>query len=252
MAKLLVRPTVLTAFSCTFNAALQTEQHMTQTSARARVMVRSVTACFALMLGACASTTPTREGGASQTAPTKGTAVSFYDAKSCCSSMADFHYAPLSLPATVVTHIEDANTVFEFPTGKSYFQAFRLPESPSGLTVTINSYFAGPVFFPNFLFLDDSYKPLRRVGSPDTHYVPPSTWVRGHYELTANVPAGDAARYLVVLTTSDDMFHSLDTGNGHFLMPAGGIYVPISTGPHIASHGPTGKIKLVVQPMARP
>ena len=201
-------------------------------------------------LSACASLNTKNDQGVHVYAVNEGVATRYAAAKSCCASMAEFNYKTLTLPAAIVTHIDDTGPAYDFPTGKSYFLAYRLPSSPQGFTLTISSYFAGHVFFPNFLFLDSQLRPVRHIGAPDTHYVPPSTWVRGHYELTTSVKAEDAARYLVILTTEADMKRRHEEGNSSMLMPAGKIFVPVSTGPFANEHGPTGKIKLVAKPLS--
>lgn len=207
-------------------------------------------AVAALALSACASVNTTNDTGTRVYAVGNDAATSFSSAKSCCASMAEFKYAPVALPASIVTHIENTNPAFNFTTGKSYFLAYKLPSSPKGLRLTISSYPAGIIFFPNFLFLDATFTPTRQIGAPDTHFVEPGTWERGHYELTATLQPGDAARYLVILTTDADLTGRHEVADSHFLMPAGGIYIPVSMGPYAHAHAPTGKIKLVVQPLA--
>jgi maltose operon periplasmic protein len=204
-----------------------------------------------LMLNACASVNSADDGGTRVYSVSNEVATTFSSAKSCCASMAEFKYATLPLPASVVTHIENSSPAFAFATGKSYFLAYQLPTSPEGLKLTIKSYPAGNIFFPNFLLLDATFKPTRQIGAPDTHFVEPSTWERGHYELEATVLPDDAARYLVILTTDADMAGRHEVADSHILMPAGRIYVPVSTGPYAHEHGPTGKTKLVVRPLAQ-
>ncbi len=167
-------------------------------------------------------------------------------AKSCCQGMAEFKYETLGDKASIVTHIDQTKQAYDFQTGKSFFLAFKLPALSHDVAITIKSYFASHVFVPNFLFLDNDFKEIRRLGIPDAHFVAAGWVERGHYELSTKLAPEDPARYLIILTTEKDLQGAVDAGPGHQTFAAGGVFVAIGTGDVINAHGPTGKISLEV------
>ena len=74
---------------------------------------------------------------------------------------ANFPYEKLSLKDSKVFRIDETSPSYDFDTGKSFFKAFALPQSPTSYTVTVRSYLVGHhvisgyIFAPRAIFLND-------------------------------------------------------------------------------------------------
>jgi hypothetical protein len=162
---------------------------MTRPAARAvRHIVRTAAACLLLgLLAACA---------------TRNTTVLRHDLATravCCASYAEMHFVPLTADETELT-LGAGSPIFEFPEGRSYFGAYRLPAGPSP-GIVFRSYMLGAMFpdvnvlFPSFVFLDADHRVVSVV-----HDAPMANPDRGtHWDGQLRIPP--SAAYLVVYTT---------------------------------------------------
>ncbi len=132
-------------------------------------------------------------------------------APSCCASPAQFTYAPLSLGQTMTTAIDGATPAYEFESGKSYFRAYRLPETRAAFSVEILSPLAAGgsyAFHPEVLLLDERHVVVRRVDPRTFSFSGIQFAGPGHIGGTIAFPASGAARtekYMLVLTTESLM-----------------------------------------------
>lgn len=147
------------------------------------------------------------------------TIASLQEAPLCCQSPAEFTYTPLHSEDSRYIPIDDSQPAYLFPTGKSYFLAFELPESTANYKVIVSSYAlddgSGPkklyVFPPVLATYDAAFKRIR-LSSADKI----SLRKAGYYE-AAKVSASAATskletelpftgqnvaeKYLVIMTT---------------------------------------------------
>ncbi len=139
-------------------------------------------------------------------------------ARSCCASPAQFKYEPLGASDAVSFKLDRTSDAFEFPTGKSYFKAFRLPERALPYRLKVTSYALGEVirkahiFYPQVALLDERYAVVGRSAADD--FVLSKAGMKEAVAETWGVPVKvegtvlvdtPAAKYVLVYTTQDLM-----------------------------------------------
>jgi hypothetical protein len=89
---------------------------------------------------------------------------------SCCKSPSEFKYEPLQKDATTPLSLGDDSFAYAFPSGKSYFKAYALPQQRVATKLRIRSFATGSTAFetrklsqlycPQVSFLNASYQTL--------------------------------------------------------------------------------------------
>jgi maltose operon protein len=170
----------------------------------------------------------------------------------CCSSLQSLPYQPLRPGEKVVFDVDERSPSFVFPSGKSYFKAFALPENGAPGRIELRSYAQGDridrahVFYPGLLMLDRDFRVVAEV-------VPALASARGTNKaameenswgmparLQGGVQIEPAYRYMIVRTTA-----SLLAKHSSYLEPARGIGAAIGTVPQgqfAIAHSPVGRI----------
>lgn len=144
---------------------------------------------------------------------------SLMDSIPCCTSMAEFRYEPLPSGEPVAFRLDQNSDSFVFPSGKSYFKAFNLPEMKLPYPIQVKSFALGEsinsahVFYPKILLLDDHFA-VRKVNAPVDFSLTKSglketssvSWglLRLKLETSFLVDIPDA-KYLVIYTTRELM-----------------------------------------------
>ncbi|MGL4251235.1 MAG: MalM family protein [Aeromonas sp.] len=90
----------------------------------------------------------------------------------CCSSISELQYQPLVAEQERVIAIDGRSPVFNFPEGKSYYAAFKLPTHSGDLKITVAGLIDKTLFNPTVLLLDSQFKPTRTIGSDIITYKP--------------------------------------------------------------------------------
>jgi maltose operon periplasmic protein len=168
----------------------------------------------------------------------------------CCASSAQFSFEPLRLGERLNVKIDAARPAFESQSGKSYFLAYRLPDSTTPVMITIRSWFHGTAFFPSALLLDSEFAQKRFITSPEVHYVVPGFFERGHVEANIRVDPGEGAAYLVVLTTEADMHKQMASAVSSTVVFSGKSPVFVPGGGYANDYGPTGSLRIDVSAAA--
>jgi maltose operon periplasmic protein len=143
---------------------------------------------------------------------------SFMDATPCCTSIAEFKYDPLPSDEPVTFRFDENSDSFVFPSGKSYFKAFRLPSKEIPYRIHVKSFALGEgihsahIFYPQIALLDDRFTVwklsdprdfvLKKAGFKETISV--SWGMMLKLEGSMQVDIADA-RYLVIYTTKELM-----------------------------------------------
>jgi len=124
-------------------------------------MFRSTTLILALLLvPSCAAMVSYRKA-----------VDSFMNSTPCCTSMAEFKYEQLSSVEPVTFKLDETSDSFIFPSGKSYFMAFRLPKKEPPYRINVKSFALGEtidkahVFYPQLALLDDNFT-IRKKSNP--------------------------------------------------------------------------------------
>ncbi|OHY91304.1 transcriptional regulator [Aeromonas sobria] len=90
----------------------------------------------------------------------------------CCSSINELQYQPLAAEQKKVIAIDGSSPVFNFPEGKSYYAAFKLPTNSGDLKITVAGLIDKTLFNPTVLLLDSQFKPTRTIGADIIAYKP--------------------------------------------------------------------------------
>ena len=194
---------------------------------------------------------------------------SLMDATPCCTSMAEFRYVPLSLDEPINFRLDKNSESFVFPTGKSYFKAFSLPNKKTPYRIRIKSFALGEtidkahIFYPQLALLNSRFIVIKQSDPRDF------TLMKAGMSETASVNWGllmlkldgsilddiSDARYLVVYTTKELMGKT----SGHMAKQIQPIPVPIPRGimtgalpegevPVNIPHSPFGWLSVMIEP----
>ena len=135
-------------------------------------------------------------------------------APSCCASMAALPYRSLVFGQRAAVELTTSSPAYSFPSGKSYFVAFKLPPFTEPYRIFIDSYLLGDsiddaaIFMPIVLTFDGHYNGAR---SFDEHLFRlrsnglTDTWGLPH-KLAGTIEVRDKnldERYLVILTREE-------------------------------------------------
>lgn len=166
---------------------------------RAAVLAGAASACAALLGLAAgpAAAAPTELQLVEATAP-------------CCEDPSRFGYQPLPADGSVEFAIDRKSPLFEFQSGKSFFQAFRLPTAGRPYTLELRSFLENPdsprtarVFFPVIAILTDDFLVSRATDLDALRFDLPvlEQTIAPAYRVQMPVdPANARERYLVVFT----------------------------------------------------
>ncbi|XQW88291.1 MalM family protein [Aeromonas veronii] len=81
-------------------------------------------------------------------------------------------YQPLAAEQEKVVAIDGSSPAFNFPEGKSYYAAFKLPTNSGDLKITVAGLIDKTLFNPTVLLLDSQFKPTRTIGADIITYKP--------------------------------------------------------------------------------
>jgi len=124
--------------------------------------------CIALSMAACSSidglVAPTSEHKAALNG--RDTAIdSLSRASSCCQDYSTLPYATANAGDDKWLPIDENSPVFNFPEGKSYFSAFKLPQNSGDLRITVAAEIGKALFFPSIMLMDSQFKVTRVIDS---------------------------------------------------------------------------------------
>ena len=119
---------------------------------------------------------------------------------------ADFPYENLSLNESKHFWIDESSPVFDFDTGKSFFRAFALPQSPKPYTVRVRSYLMGEsIFVPRVIILNDRFTVTRTGDLPEI--TSGAGFLTGFIHINQSVRD---ERYLIILTDRRALTKKID------------------------------------------
>ncbi len=177
----------------------------------------------------------------------------------CCASLGELPYSPLPLNQTWLATLTGDSPAFEFESGKSYFAAYRLPESSDPVKITFRAELSERTFHPAILLLDADFKIAQLIEKNGFGYKPGFLGSRGALETSITILPIASIRYLVVLTTKELLADATMLGDGAeipIIIPtaSGVILMPVRSGPFhqfiertYYYHGPMGKIQITTE-----
>ena len=179
-------------------------------------------------LGGCAAGLASRADtlGSSRKAITQATP--------CCEMYSEFNFEPISIPSDKKFDLDRSSPAFVFPSGKSFFRAFRLPTFNVPYTLEIESRFAGEgltvhsmwMYYPVLMYLDEQYKPVKVIRDLPFQFT--ATWSERRYGMSAKVLVSESmkqVRYVVIYTEPDFVsrayqFHARGTSGTGWIVNA--------------------------------
>lgn len=122
----------------------------------------------------------------------------------CCGQLRDDDFTALSADEPRYEELDRFSPSFDFPMGRSYYAALKLPASRQTYGLRVRSFANRQVVYPSLLFLDEAKRPTRLV-SDAVYQLHPETWYRYAFiEGTVQVRAERGERYVLLLTTDED------------------------------------------------
>ena len=175
---------------------------------------------------------------------------------SCCASYAEFDFPRMPTDEEFKFSIGPGDKAYRFPSGKSYFKSFRLPEFDYSHSLEVKTYPigrwipTGHVFAPFLTFLNEAYTPVGDLVAPELFYN------EGWFEAagwTSIVHVPSEATY-VVFHTAPELFNkkiSRGSTSGYaYTTSTGTVYVP-SSGEQTSSYGPSGTLRVRFLPTVK-
>ncbi len=122
----------------------------------------------------------------------------------CCGQLAEDAFDELAADEPRYEELNRFSPRLEFPMGRSYYAALKLPRSQRNYGLRVRSFANAQLVYPSLLFLDEAKRPTRLV-SDAVYQLHGETWYRYAFiEGTVPVKAAAGERYLLVLTTDED------------------------------------------------
>lgn len=118
---------------------------------------------------------------------------------SCCENFSELPYRKLVVEQRLDISLDENSPVFDFDSGRYFFQAFELPEWQGPLQVTFVAGTFGSagrvgVVRPVIRMLDAQFKQTRQLGPDDARH-----WQGSRFDFTVFINSEDSAeRYMVV------------------------------------------------------
>lgn len=176
----------------------------------------------------------------------------------CCKDISEFRYAKLGLNNSRTYAITRSHGTYDFPSGKSCFAAFELPEYAGPYSILLHSPsmpsgipFRYRVFATAAMLLDDKFNVVATMETGLQHPVPAAAMPprMASLEGMIDINAQNArAKYLVLYTTDRLLGLTQPTSVPGVLLIPGGAFpsgIPRSAG---MMPWPTGKIEISLSP----
>jgi hypothetical protein len=162
----------------------------------------------------------------------------------CCGQLTEEDFTPISADEPRYEELNRFSPSLDFPMGKSYYAALKLPRSQYDFGLRIRSFANKRVAYPSLLFLDQAKQPTRLV-SDAVYQLHAETWYRYAFiEGTVPVRAAAGEHYVLLLTTDED--RSLQTlDNKPFKRPLQALAVD-EAGMQTHAHSDEGAFELAI------
>jgi len=121
---------------------------------------------------------------------------------SCCKSVAEFKFDALDNEKEHELALGSSSFVFDFPTGKSYFASYKLPDGTKRALLIksqFNGTYIGQFLQPIFTFLDSEKREVSTF-SPRLSFIPPAFVPYTVAHMSGGIAVPDSAEFVVVYT----------------------------------------------------
>ncbi|OMH29095.1 MalM family protein [Motiliproteus sp. MSK22-1] len=173
------------------------------------------------------------------------------NAPSCCDSLRQLPYRPLAVDANIRLQINSTSPVYHFPSGRSYFSAFKLPVNSSSFRIELQSLIGKTLFEPTVMMLDGKFAVTRILGNDRFKYVAARGFkgdsIDGKFRVDRSYPGNlYNETYMIIYTTKAQM-----SGQTTLVHPAKAFAIaqgnqPPAIADPVVDHTGVGTIKLSV------
>jgi maltose operon protein len=138
-------------------------------------LFKLLTVCIFLPLGGCASLNSVipEQHVVSQSHTSEQASSALSAVTVCCNSYSTIQYKDMDTSGEWTVNIDQQSPAFQFPEGKSYFTAYRLPSNRGGFTISIASLFGKSVLIPQVMLLDGEFNITRIISADKFEYQAP-------------------------------------------------------------------------------
>lgn len=167
----------------------------------------------------------------------------------CCDSLDELEYQVLNNDKAQYIAFDKDTNAYNFESGKSFYQAYKLDKNISELTVTVSGLFYNTVFSPQVLLLDSQFRKTRIISTDKFNYKE-AKFLNGD-ELTAkfsitrpnlNNPANET--YFIIYTTEQAILDATTITHPAKLDARGRSVVEPDIDDPIIDHSSMGVVKL--------
>ncbi|MBY6198245.1 MalM family protein [Vibrio hangzhouensis] len=146
----------------------------------------------------------------------------------CCDTLDTLTYQQVVKPETFRVDITAQSPIVELKTGKTFVAGLALPQATGSIELKVYSVVEKTVFVPSVLVLDNNYKVLDVIDDNTIRYSESSLLYKagyiGDYVLPQQYPNGKEPKYLVVITTSQDLAeYSMPMPPSEFALQSGQV-----------------------------
>ena len=170
-------------------------------------------------------------------------------ARVCCSALDQIRFEELDPKKTRYFEIGASSPAYPFATGKSFFQAFKIPDNLDRATIRIEAIAGGTVFVPTVLVLDSRFRVTRAIDSDYFRYTPAGFLepqrLKGSFQIDRGRQGNlvDESFFLVFTTTKDLAGQTQMISEAALYAKARGLADPGLPDP-VAQHAATGVIRV--------
>ncbi|MCL9774103.1 MalM family protein [Vibrio methylphosphonaticus] len=119
----------------------------------------------------------------------------------CCLDYSELHYQELSHTNELTIELNHRSQAFEFPTGKSFFQAYDLSRFGHIQRFDVYSNIENQVFVPKVQLLNSDYSVIHTSTNDDLILEKQTIFHPDRYHLSVVMNKNEQAEYLVIYTT---------------------------------------------------
>ncbi|MBJ7580331.1 transcriptional regulator [Aeromonas veronii] len=173
----------------------------------------------------------------------------------CCTSISELQYQPLAAEQKRVVAIDGSSPAFNFPEGKSYYAAFKLPTNSGDLKITVAGLIDKTLFNPTVLLLDSQFKPTRTIGADIITYKPARMLdgdrVEGVFTIDRSyVGNPNNETYMVIYTTQATLSQTTQTMSPSKMMAKSLSVQDYGAKDPLIPHSAWGVVKIDVEDMS--
>lgn len=174
---------------------------------------------------------------------------------SCCANVANFPYTAIPADFDSLVVIDGNSSVYQFADGKSFFNAYQLPQNSGDLRITVAAQIDKTVFKPKIVMLDAQFHVTRVIDDAVFHYEPQKVLdgdrIEGVFSVDRTyIGNPNNETYMILYTPADKLGELTKTIHPSKLMAKSlSVVDPGLPDPEIP-HSPWGLVKITIEDMS--